>query len=380
MSDTQTSAKAAADTIAQNKATLLSFQREVFNGHDWRVETLAKYMTPDFVDHSTGADAEPGLEGIARRFSAWQAAFGDAHKENIAVLGEGDLVAVLYEIRARHTGEFMGIKPSGKNVVIPGIEILRFQDGKISDYWSIYDYLNTAAEIGARLTMVPKDHDDGAGQYPVQDVYQGVVHRERKKHNVFINLGGPHTNIVEKNKAALLGFQKEVFNGHDWRVETLAKHLTLDFVDHATGPWDEKGLKGVSERFSAWQGAFDDAEEDNIAMVGEDDMLAVLYDLHAEHRGEFLGIPASNNHVVIPGIELLRFRGDKIAEHWGIYDFVSTAEQIGARLVLTPGTPHYRQPPLDSDAVEQAQEAQEGQVGPPSEADKEVLGQAWSAQ
>jgi predicted ester cyclase len=342
-------------TIARNKSTLLAYQKEVFNGHDWRVETLAKYMTPDFVDHTAGPGAEPGLEGVSRRFSAWQAAFGDARKENVAVLGEGDLVSVLYEIHARHTGPFMEIAPTGKKVVIPGIEILRFQDGKISDYWSIYDYLSTAAELGARLALLPKDQDaEGAS---IQDIYQGVKHGERKKHNVFINLGTPHTD-VEKNKAALLGFQTEVFNGHDWRVETLAKHLTLDFIDHATGPWDEPGLEGVSHRFSAWQGAFDDAEEENLAMVGEGDMLTVLYDLHAQNRGAFLGIPPINGPVLIPGIELLRFREGKIAEHWGIYDFVSTAAQLGVRLAFAPrpleaeGTPEPRPRPQDADELE----------------------------
>lgn len=346
-------------TIARNKSTLLAYQKEVFNGHDWRVETLAKYMTPDFVDHTAGPNAEPGLEGVSRRFSAWQAAFGDARKENVAVLGEGDLVSVLYEIHARHSGPFMEIEPTGKKVVIPGIEIMRFQDGKISDYWSIYDYLSTATEIGARLALLPLDKD--AASFPIQEVYEGVKHGERKKHNVFINLGGPHSNIVEKNKAGLLRFQQEVFNGHDWSVEMLAKHLTLDFIDHSTGPWDEPGLEGVSHRFSAWQGAFTDVMEENQAMVGEGDMLTVLYDLTGVNTGPFLGIPASNNPVVIPGIELVRFREDKIAEHWGIYDFVSTAAQLGVRLAFlprpleteTPGAPPKPQDELEREKGKQ---------------------------
>src|SRR5262249_28477215 len=50
----------------------------------------------------------------------------------------------------------------------------------------------------------------------------------------------------------------------------------------------------------------------------------------------YLGIPATNREVVIPGIEFLRFRDGKIAEHWGIYDFMSTAEELGADLTFTP--------------------------------------------
>jgi len=141
---------------------------------------------------------------------------------------------------------------------------------------------------------------------------------------------------VSRNKQALLRFQKEVFNGHDWSIETLSRHLTPDFVDHAAMPGDLPGLEGVQSRFSAWQGAFADAEEDNIEMAGEGDMLAVLYNLHARHSGNFLGIPATQSEVVIPGIEFLRFRDGKIAEHWGIYDFLTTAEEIGADLNFTP--------------------------------------------
>jgi predicted ester cyclase len=140
---------------------------------------------------------------------------------------------------------------------------------------------------------------------------------------------------VQKNKQALHRFQKEVFNGHDWSIETLSKHLTEDFIDHAAMPGDLPGLEGVQSRFTYWNMAFADAEEDNIEMVGEGDMLAVLYDLHARHTGEYLGIPATNREVVIPGIEFLRFRDGKIAEHWGIYDFMSTAEEIGANLTFT---------------------------------------------
>jgi predicted ester cyclase len=141
---------------------------------------------------------------------------------------------------------------------------------------------------------------------------------------------------VKRNKEALLRFQKEVFNGHDWSIETLSRHLTDDFIDHAAMPGDMPGLEGVQSRFSTWQAAFDDAEEENIEMVGEADVLAVLYDLHARHAGMFMGIEPTNQSVTIPGIEFLRFRDGKIAEHWGIYDFISTAEEIGADLTFTP--------------------------------------------
>jgi predicted ester cyclase len=142
--------------------------------------------------------------------------------------------------------------------------------------------------------------------------------------------------LVKENKKVLLRFQKEVFNGADWSIENLRRHLTEDFVDHAAMVGDPPGFEGVQMRFSAWASAFEDADEENIEMVGENDILAVLYDLHANHTGDFLGVPASNREVVIPGIEFVRIRDGKICEHWGIYDFLTTAEEIGADISFHP--------------------------------------------
>lgn len=141
---------------------------------------------------------------------------------------------------------------------------------------------------------------------------------------------------IKNNKAALHRFQNEVFNGHDWSIETLSKHLHPDFIDHAAMPGDLPGLEGVQSRFSAWQAAFEGAAEENVEMVGEGDLLAVLYDLHARHTGTFLGVEPTNAEVTIPGIEFLRFKDGLIFEHWGIYDFMSTAEEIGSDLAFIP--------------------------------------------
>jgi predicted ester cyclase len=141
---------------------------------------------------------------------------------------------------------------------------------------------------------------------------------------------------VEKNKETLLRFQHEVFNGNDWSTDTLARNLTPDFVDHAAMPGDPPGFEGVQLRFSGWATAFEEAEEVNEAMVGQGDLLAVMYSLHAKHSGAFMGIEPTNREVVIPGMEIVRIRDNKIAEHWGIYDFLRTAEEVGAALTFMP--------------------------------------------
>src|SRR5262249_54459742 len=61
-----------------------------------------------------------------------------------------------YETNATHTGPYMGIQPTQRRVTIPGIKILRFEDGLIAEHWSIYDYLTTAYQIGAEIELTPR--------------------------------------------------------------------------------------------------------------------------------------------------------------------------------------------------------------------------------
>jgi predicted ester cyclase len=153
-----------AKKVKRNKEVLHGFQTEVFNGNDWSIETLKKYLKEDIVDHNAFPGDLPGLEGVRSRFSYWAEAFSDAIEENIAVAGEGDVLAVLYNLHSNHTGEYIGIPPTGKSVIIPGIEFLRFEDGKIAEHWGIYDFFSTAEEIGANLTFTPRN--EGAARRP----------------------------------------------------------------------------------------------------------------------------------------------------------------------------------------------------------------------
>jgi len=143
--------------LEHNKSVLLRFQREVFNAGDWSTETLQRNLTDDFIDHAAMQGDPPGLEGVQMRFSAWNAAFEQAEEENESMVTQGDLVAVMYTLHARHSGQFMGVEPSGREVAIPGMEIVRIQDNKIAEHWGIYDFLRTAEEIGCNLAFIPRE-------------------------------------------------------------------------------------------------------------------------------------------------------------------------------------------------------------------------------
>ncbi len=97
------------------------------------------------------AQPEPlrGPQGAKENIEQYRSAFEGAQitvKEQIA---EGDYVASRWEGRGRHTGELMGISPTGKDVTVSGQTISRLAGGKIVEEYTNWDTLGMLQQIGA---------------------------------------------------------------------------------------------------------------------------------------------------------------------------------------------------------------------------------------
>lgn len=64
-------------------------------------------------------------------------------------LAEGDLVTFTWTISGTHQGIFAGASPTGKAVVVNGMNVERFADGKIVEHWSQFDTAGLLRQVGA---------------------------------------------------------------------------------------------------------------------------------------------------------------------------------------------------------------------------------------
>ena len=129
-----------------NKAAARRTWEEIFPAGD--VAGLAEVTDPDVVAHGRRPDEPPGLEGITRTMLWLGTVFSDQRWEIHQVIGDGDLVAVHATHHARHTGELMGIPPTGREVAYDYVHILRFRDGKAVEHWSVRDTLTMMQQLG----------------------------------------------------------------------------------------------------------------------------------------------------------------------------------------------------------------------------------------
>ena len=105
-------------------------------------------IAPDFIDHDPVSGQGPGLDGYKEMVGAFRAAFPDLRVKNEDVIAEGDKVVARWTARGTHNGALMNIPPTGKQVTLKGIDVLRIEGGKIVERWGEFDALGMLHQLG----------------------------------------------------------------------------------------------------------------------------------------------------------------------------------------------------------------------------------------
>lgn len=118
-----------------------------FNAGD--LEAYLELYHPDVRVH--GYTPEPlDLAGARAFYGAMWEAFPGSTLESLDVIEAGDRIVVRFVQRGPHRGAFQGVPPTGADIALPGITILRFgEDGRVIERWSQADLLGLLVQIGA---------------------------------------------------------------------------------------------------------------------------------------------------------------------------------------------------------------------------------------
>lgn len=119
---------------------------EIFPALD--VAALAEVTDPDVVPHGRRPDEPAGFEGVKQTMLWLGRVFSDQRWEIHNVIAEGDMVVVHATHHGRHTGDLMGIPPTGRDVAYDYVHILRFRDGKAVEHWSVRDSMTMMQQLG----------------------------------------------------------------------------------------------------------------------------------------------------------------------------------------------------------------------------------------
>jgi predicted ester cyclase len=131
--------------IESNKGKARRIWEEIFPQGD--VDGLAEVIHPDSFDH-TDPSGPQGFEAVKNTMLWLNGVFSDQVWDIHQVIGEGDTVVVHGTLTAMHTGDLMGIPPTGRQIRQPYVQILRFEDGKAIERWGVRDDATLMRQLG----------------------------------------------------------------------------------------------------------------------------------------------------------------------------------------------------------------------------------------
>jgi steroid delta-isomerase-like uncharacterized protein len=119
-----------------NKALAREFYEKVSSGD---LSVTDTHVADNFVDHEEFPGLPQTKEGVRMFFELMRTAFPDFRMSADDMIAEGDKLVVRFRMQGTHRGEFMGIPATGKQVDVPGIDVLRIVNGKAVEHWGVMD-------------------------------------------------------------------------------------------------------------------------------------------------------------------------------------------------------------------------------------------------
>lgn len=245
----------------------------------------------DALDELVAADirrhcaATPGVEVTnLDQFKAFLrqdlAAVPDARQEITHMVAEGDRVATRAIYRGTQTGAMGPFPPSGKNVEIPFLGILRIENRKIAEIWVEWDNLSALVQLG------------------------------------HFNPPAAAASSDEAKKALARRWFEQVINARD--VDAVDAIYAPGYRYHAAKGLEMSGLEPVRRFASAILAASDDRRAVVDQQLVEGDLVVTRFTSRGTNTGPWQGREPTGKPWTTEGIVISRIENGKIAEEWEV--------------------------------------------------------------
>lgn len=138
-------------SIEQNKTIVRRLYDEVLNQENKLV--IGEIFDADVTIYDPFTGVTTGPDAFRTLLDIFDTAF-PGHRVTVQqVIAEGEFVAVLHTHLATHTGPFMGLPGTGKQVRVEGLELFRLRNGRIVEFWRKDDNVSLLMQLGLLPAM-----------------------------------------------------------------------------------------------------------------------------------------------------------------------------------------------------------------------------------
>ncbi len=139
--------------LSKTAETLATIEAMVDGLNDHDIDNMGRFFSQDFRwIGNAGCGIKRGLKEFQDNWQRpFQAAFSDKVCIDEARITQGQWCAAFGRQEAVHSGEFMGIPPTGKRVEIRYMDFWKVVDGKIVDNWVMVDFPSVLRQLGVDI-------------------------------------------------------------------------------------------------------------------------------------------------------------------------------------------------------------------------------------
>ena len=130
----------------ENKAIISHLYEEM--EEKGNLDVIDEILAADCILHFPGVVDLHGPEGYREFRAPLDAALPDLKHSIEDMIVEGDKVVVRFILRGTYRGEFMGITPTGKQIMLTSIAIYRIAGDKVVEVWCNADDFGMLQQLG----------------------------------------------------------------------------------------------------------------------------------------------------------------------------------------------------------------------------------------
>ena len=125
-------------------------------------------------------------------------------------------------------------------------------------------------------------------------------------------------------------FYKEVFGNRNLAaIDELVADNAVEHEQPPPGVTLKPGREGVKQLIGAYFEGFNPLTAEVLDQYRDGNTVISRVQWSGTHSGTFAGIPPTGKTFSVEGIDIIRFDGDRSAEHWGQFDAVGMMTQLG---------------------------------------------------
>lgn len=134
-------------TTEANEQLTQRLNEEVWEHHNF--DAIDELVAEDYVLHDQSMPEPMRGREVYREMAEMGAGIIDGPLVTEQLISTDDFVIGRWSQTGEHVGEMMGIEPTHEEVTVTGIDINRFEDGKLAETWQEVNILGMLMQIGA---------------------------------------------------------------------------------------------------------------------------------------------------------------------------------------------------------------------------------------